>query len=101
MKLVFVLDCALHRLKNKNPTLQYVVAQLASKAIAAIAQLYAIYVFSKILPLNDAALIFILLGYGIWIQIVEFGLSQVIQNALNLKKLLSQVFVKLLACIMC
>ena len=45
------------------------------------------YFFSKILPLSDAALIFILLGYGIWIQVFEFGLSQVIQNALNLKKI--------------
>lgn len=101
MKLGFEFKQALRGTILNNPALQYVSAQLASKAIAAIAQLYAIYVFSKILPLNDAALIFILLGYGIWIQIVEFGLSQVIQNALNLKKLLSQVFVKLLACIMC
>lgn len=67
--------------------LWYVSAQLASKAIAAIAQIYSIYVFSKILPLSEAALIFILLGYGIWIQVFEFGLSQVIQNALNQKKI--------------
>ena len=59
------------------------VTQLASKGIAAVAQLYAIYVFSKIHAPNDAVLMFILLGYGIWIQIFEFGLSQVIQNSLN------------------
>ena len=87
MKLGFKFNQALRGLIANNPSLQYVSAQLASKAIAAIAQLYAIYVFSKILPLSDTALIFILLGYGIWIQVFEFGLSQVIQNALNLKKI--------------
>ena len=87
MKLEFKFNQALGGLIVNNPSLQYVSAQLASKATAAIAQLYAIYVFSKILPLSDAALIFILLGYGIWIQVFEFGLSQVIQNALNLKKI--------------
>ncbi len=58
-------------------------AQLAAKTMAAVAQLYAIYVFSKILSPNDAALVFIILGYAIWVQVFEFGLSQVIQNALN------------------
>lgn len=42
--------------------------------------------FSRIHNKNDAAVIFSLLGYGIWIQVFEFGLSQVIQNALNTKK---------------
>jgi len=87
MKLSFEFNHALRSTILNNSALKYVAAQLASKAIAAFAQLYAIYVFSKILSLNDAALIFILLGYGIWIQIVEFGLSQAIQNALNLKKI--------------
>jgi hypothetical protein len=87
MKLELKYNQALRALIVNNPSLQYVSAQLASKAIAAIAQLYSIYVFSKIFPLTEAALIFILLGYGIWIQIFELGLSQVIQNALNLKKI--------------
>lgn len=59
------------------------VTQLAAKGVAAVAQLYAIYIFSRIHAPKDAALIFILLGYGIWIQIFEFGMSQVIQNGLN------------------
>ena len=87
MKLGFKFNQALSGLIANNPSLQYVSAQLASKAIAAVAQLYAIYVFSKILPLSDAALIFVLLGYGIWIQVFELGLSQIIQNALNIKKI--------------
>ena len=87
MKLGFEFNHALRGNILNNPALQYVAAQLASKAIAAFAQLYAIYVFSKILSVNDAALIFILLGYRVWIQVVEFGLSQAIQNALNLRKI--------------
>ena len=85
MKLGFALDEMFRNLKRNNSALRYVAAQLAAKAMAAAAQLYAIYVFSQILPPSDAALIFILFGYAIWIQVFEFGLSQVIQNALNLK----------------
>jgi len=59
--------------------------QLGAKAMAALAQLYAMYIFSKILSKSDAALIFILLGYATWIQIFDFGLSQVIQNAIKLR----------------
>ncbi len=60
-------------------------AQLGAKAMAAVAQLYAIYIFTKILPESSAALILIILGYGTWIQVFEFGLSQVIQNAIKLR----------------
>jgi len=70
-------------MRQNSRAIWYVVTQLAAKGMAAVAQLYAIYVFSKIHAPNDAALIFILLGYGIWIQIFEFGVSQVIQNGLN------------------
>lgn len=74
-------------MRHNRRALWYVVTQLAAKGMAAVAQLYAIYVFSRIHAPNDAALIFILLGYGIWIQIFEFGVSQVIQNGLNSKAL--------------
>jgi hypothetical protein len=86
MKLGFAFDQVCQRLKQNSHALWYVSAQLAAKAMAAAAQLYAIYVFSKILAPNDAALIFIIFGYGVWIQIFEFGLSQVIQNTLNAKQ---------------
>jgi hypothetical protein len=86
MKPVFFLAQWVRCLWSNNHALEYVVTQLTAKAMAAVAQLYAIYVFSKILPPNDAALIFILLGYGVWVQVFELGLSQVIQNALNTKQ---------------
>jgi hypothetical protein len=59
--------------------------QLVAKLIAAVAQLYAIYGFTKIHAPFDTALIFILFGYGIWILVFEFGLFQVIKNNLNSK----------------
>jgi hypothetical protein len=74
-------------MRHNTQALWYVVSQMAAKGMAAIAQLYAIYVFTRIHAPNDAALIFLLLGYGIWIQIFEFGVSQVIQNGLNSKAL--------------
>jgi hypothetical protein len=66
---------------------RYVAAQLIARGLVALAQLYAIFVFSKIHSVSDAALIFVLLGYGIWVQVFEFGLSQTIQNGLNSKVL--------------
>jgi len=81
------LNHAFQNLRQNDSALWYVGAQLTAKAMAAAAQLYAIYVFTKVLSPNEAALIFILLGYGIWVQVFEFGLSQVIQNALNSKKI--------------
>ena len=87
MRLVLAVDAALQSMRMNRSALRYMATQLAAKAMAAVAQLYAIYVFSKIHAPNEAALIFILLGYGIWIQVFEFGISQVIQNGLNTKVL--------------
>lgn len=87
MKFSFALDWGVQNLRRNGRVLMYVTAQLAAKTMTAIAQLYSIYVFSRILTPNNAALIFIIFGYGIWVQVFEFGLSQVIQNALNSKRL--------------
>lgn len=87
MRLVLAVDAMLQRMRRNKLALQYMAMQLAVKAMAAVAQLYAIYVFSKIHAPDEAALIFILFGYAIWIQVFEFGISQVIQNGLNTKVL--------------
>ena len=87
MKLDFTRDQTFQNLRKNGHAIKYVAAQLAAKAMAAVAQLYAIYVFSRILSPSDAALIFIIFGYGIWIQVFEFGLSQVLQNTLNSKEI--------------
>lgn len=50
------------------------------------AQLYAIFVFSKIHTPLEASVIFLLLGYAIWIQVLELGLSQTLQNRFNTRK---------------
>ncbi len=51
---------------------------MAAKAMAAVAQLYAIYVFTRIHAPNGATLIFIILGYRICVQISLYGICQII-----------------------
>lgn len=67
---------------RKN-SLIYVGTNFLSKGISAFAQLYAIYIFTKMQSKEDAALIFLLLGYAIWFQLFELGLSQTLQNKFN------------------
>ncbi len=64
----------------------YMVANLGGKSLAALSQLYAIYVFTRIHTADEAALIFLLLGYAIWFQVFEFGLSQTLQNKFNARQ---------------
>jgi len=59
------------------------ITNLGGKGVAALAQLYAIFVFSKIHTQNEASVIFLLLGYAIWFQVFEFGLAQTLQNRFN------------------
>lgn len=85
MRFTVQMDIVLKAISQNSRALWYMATQLAAKSMAVVAQLYAIYVFTKIHAPVDAAIIFILLGYAIWIQVFEFGLSQVIQNGLNSK----------------
>lgn len=70
---------------NRKPLL-FMLANLGSKGLAATAQLYAIFVFTRMHSQDEAALIFLLLGYAIWFQVFEFGLSQTLQNKFNAKQ---------------
>jgi len=56
---------------------------IGGKGLAALAQLYAIFVFTKIHTQDEASIIFLLLGYAIWFQVFEFGLAQTLQNRFN------------------
>ena len=67
----------------RTSSILYVGSNLIGKGLAAFAQLYAVYVFTKTQTQDDAALIFLLLGYSIWFQMLEFGLSQTLQNKFN------------------
>lgn len=58
---------------------------MGSKGVAALAQLYAIFVITRMHTQDDAAIIFILLGYTIWFQVFELGLAQTLQNKFNAK----------------
>jgi hypothetical protein len=55
-------------------TILFVLTNLLGKSLAAFAQLYAITVFTRTQSQDDAAIIFLLLGYAVWFQIFEFGL---------------------------
>jgi hypothetical protein len=43
---------------------------------------------------DEAAVIFILLGYAIWFQLFEFGISQVLQNNFNTKNVSARGMIK-------
>lgn len=79
----------------KSSTL-YVGSSLIGKGLAAFAQLYAIYVFTKTQTQDDAALIFLLLGYSFWFQMLEFGLSQTLQNKFNSRDISSSRLIRVL-----
>jgi len=64
----------------------FVLTNLGGKSVAALAQLYAIFIFSKIHTPIEASVIFLLLGYAIWFQVLELGLSQTLQNRFNARK---------------
>lgn len=71
----------------KYRAVSYMVVNLGSKALAAFVQLYSIIVFTKIHTQDEAALIFLLLGYTIWFQAFELGLAQTLQNKFNAKQI--------------
>ncbi|MBC2770561.1 hypothetical protein [Pusillimonas minor] len=62
---------------------------LAGKGAAAFAQIYSIFVFTNIHSAREASLLFVLLGYAIWIQVFEFGFSQALQNRRNTRDITS------------
>ena len=69
----------------KYRSISYMFANLGSKSLAAIVQLFAIFVLTKMHSQEEAALVFLLLGYAIWFQSFEFGLAQTLQNKFNTK----------------
>jgi hypothetical protein len=70
-----------------NKSILFMLSNIGSKGLAALAQLYAIFIFTKIHTQDDAAIIFLLIGYAIWFQVFEFGLAQTLQNKYNEKKI--------------
>ncbi len=81
------MQLSIQNININNPAYLFVTTQLVGKVLIAFSQIYAIYVFSKIHQPSNAAVIVLLLGYSVWIQIFEFGVSQTLQNGLNSKAL--------------
>jgi O-antigen/teichoic acid export membrane protein len=69
---------------SKN-LIAYVGGNFAGKVLAAFANLYGLYIFTRMLTKEDSALIFLLLGYAVWFQLLELGLSQTLQNKFNFR----------------
>ena len=55
--------------------------------MAATSQLYALFLFTRIHTPDEASIIFILIGYAIWLQMFEFGVAQALQNRINCRKI--------------
>ena len=84
------------RFFSDKKTWTFMLTNSSSKGLAAVAQLYAIFVFTKVHTREDAAVIFLLLGYAIWLQVFEFGLAQALQNKFNAKLVTSQDMLRII-----
>jgi O-antigen/teichoic acid export membrane protein len=65
--------------------LRYTIFSVINKSIVALTQIFSIYVFTNLFSQSEVTILFLLLGYVIWFQIFELGLSQTLQNKFNLK----------------
>jgi hypothetical protein len=68
-------------------SLNYVSLNVISRIISGFAQLYAVSIFLKLHNQQSATLIILLLGYVQWFNLLEFGLSQTLQNSFNSRRL--------------
>ena len=55
--------------------LRFTILNTLSKLLLAVSQIYIIYICSRLFELEELNIIYLLLGYVIWFQIFEFGLS--------------------------
>jgi len=67
---------------DKN-AMVFTVASVGGKSAVAVSQIYAMFVFSMMHDSREAAVIYLLLGYAIWMQVLELGFSQAAQNRFN------------------
>jgi len=74
----------------------FMLTNMGGKAMAAVAQLYAIFVFARVYSQEDTAVIFLLFGYSIWFQIFDLGLAQTLQNKFNSRQISGNDALKLL-----
>ena len=64
-------------------TLRYTIFSVINKSFLALTQIFAIYVFTNLFSQSEVTILFLLLGYVIWFQVFELGLSQTLQNKFN------------------
>ena len=66
--------------------LSYMILNFCARFLGALAQLYAISVFTKIHDPSTTSAIILIFGYITWFQLFEGGLTQTIQNKFNSKE---------------
>ena len=66
--------------------LSYMFFNFCARFFGALVQLYAISIFTKFHDSSTTSAIILILGYVIWFQLFEFGLTQTIQNKFNLRE---------------
>ncbi|OUX78404.1 MAG: hypothetical protein CBC19_04545 [Oceanospirillales bacterium TMED59] len=64
-------------------TVRFTIFNVINKFLLAATQIFAIYVFTKLFNDAEVAILFLLLGYILWFQLFELGLSQTLQNKFN------------------
>ena len=74
-------------LVKKESSISFMLTNLVSKSFSALTHLYAISIYLKLHSPEQASAILVLIGYLIWFQFFEFGISQAIQNKFNQKKI--------------
>lgn len=80
----------------KSKSTIFVLGSLCAKGLAGFAQLYIIYILTKMQSKDEAAFVLLLLGYAIWFQLFELGLSQTLQVKFNARKIRSQYASKII-----
>ena len=66
-------------------TIRYTIFTVINKSFLALTQIFAIYVFTNLFTESEVTILFLLLGFVIWFQVFELGLSQTLQNKFNSK----------------
>ena len=82
------------RILITRASIAYVAINVCAKGLAAFAQIFAVFILTKVETEAGAAVFLLLLGYAIWFQLFEFGLAQTLQNKFNTKNISAREVLK-------
>ena len=73
-------------------TLSYTIFSGLNKILAAILQIFAIFVFTRIFNQFEVTILFLLFGFNFWFQMFQFGFPQTLQNKFNANEITKSDF---------